>query len=259
VTEEHGREGLAFRRTVEQAGFARLSHLVVTDPELSDGAVRLYARLLWYARRDVRCWPGRERLAQDLGVSLATIKRRIAELVDRGLITREQRLNKTAMTWIEDLATVYGEAEAVDNSVQLKNDPDVQLKNDPHMSSSNLTHKEEQEEETDMKDVGSPPTQVQTCNALIDFGVTPTVARWLARRCDPEHVRGWLAYTRQAEGLHSPVAFVVAKLRDGEPPPATERESEVERRHRYAEWLQGGDVLKSSRSDYRHDNARERH
>jgi hypothetical protein len=244
---------------VEQAGFARLSHLVVTDPELSDGAVRLYARLLWYARRDVRCWPGRERLAQDLGVSLATIKRRIAELVDRGLITREQRLNKTAMTWIEDLATVYGEAEAVDNSVQLKNDPDVQLKNDPHMSSSNLTHKEEQEEETDMKDVGSPPTQVQTCNALIDFGVTPTVARWLARRCDPEHVRGWLAYTRQAEGLHSPVAFVVAKLRDGEPPPATERESEVERRHRYAEWLQGGDVLKSSRSDYRHDNARERH
>jgi hypothetical protein len=191
-------------------------------------------------------------------VSLATIKRRIAELVDRGLITREQRLNKTAMTWIEDLATVYGEAEAVDNSVQLKNDPDVQLKNDPHMSSSNLTHKEEQEEETDMKDVGLPPTQVQTCNALIDFGVTPTVARWLARRCDPEHVRGWLAYTRQAEGLHSPVAFVVAKLRDGEPPPATERESEVERRYRYAEWLQGGDVLKSSLSDYRHDNARER-
>jgi DNA-binding transcriptional ArsR family regulator len=244
---------------VEQAGFARLSHLVVTDPELSDGAVRLYARLLWYARRDVRCWPGRERLAQDLGVSESTIRRRLSDLIDRGLITREQRgMGKTAMTYIEDLATVYGEAEAVDNSSPVKNDAASSVKNDAASAPSNLTHKEEQEEETDMKDVGLPPTQVQTCNALIDFGVTPTVARWLARRCDPEHVRGWLAYTRQAEGLHSPVAFVVAKLRDGEPPPATERESEVERRHRYAEWLQGGDVLKSSRSDYRHDNARER-
>jgi S-DNA-T family DNA segregation ATPase FtsK/SpoIIIE len=51
----------------------------------------------------------------------------------------------------------------------------------------------------------------------------------------------------------------VAQLSDGAPPPATERESEVERGHRYAEWLPGGDVLKSSCSDYRHGNARERH
>ena len=216
-------EGLRFRRAVEQAGFARLSHLIVTDTELSDGAVRLYARLLYYARQDVRCWPGRQRLADDLGVSKATIKRRIAELVDRGLITRERRgMHKTAITWIEDLATVYS-GEPVDNSRQVKNDPSRQVKNDPSIDGSKMTHKEETEEETKADDDGWTDIQRQSLTILTEAGadVTQTV-RAVARRRTPDDVQGMIDAARCKPGLTNPLGWAIARLRDGEVPPRIE-------------------------------------
>jgi len=238
MTEERG--GLAFRRAVEQAGFARLSHLIVTDPDLSDGAVRLYARLLWYARQDIRCWPGRDRLAHDLNVSKPTIDRRLAELVDRGLITREQRLNQSAMTWIEDLAEVY--KETVDNSVPIKNDKDVPIKNDKDMSLSNLIGKEETEEETDMNGGDDINKNIATkTTTLTAFGVSQSVAEHLAQQRSLEEIKGWLEYAARADGLRNPVAFVVSRLQRGEPVPERKGNNGDERRRdidgKYAKYI----------------------
>jgi hypothetical protein len=87
-----------------------------------------------------------------------------------------------------------------------------------------------------MKGVGVSPTeQKQSLSLLMAFGVTESVARSLARDCDPERVKGWIRYTEQAKGLHSPVAFVVSKLRAGEDPP--QQADDTEDRQRYLEWV----------------------
>lgn len=226
-------EGLAFRNPVRQEGWAQVYHVLTLDQDLSDGAFRLYVLLLRYARRGENCWPGRDRLAQDLGKDTRTIERRLRELVGRGLITREQRLNQTAMTWIEDVEDAYG-------SVPVKNVEDVPGRDVEDLSPSEVSGKEEAEEETDM--VGVLTTeQGQSLSLLTDFGVTEGVARVLARDCDSQDVRGWIEYARRARGLHTPVAFVVSKLKAGEPVPArvdAQEDSGPANRRRYLEWAQ---------------------
>jgi DNA-binding transcriptional ArsR family regulator len=237
------REGLAFRRAVEQAGFARLSHLVVTDQNLSDGAVRLYARLLYYARQDIRCWPGVARLASDLGKSERTVAYRIEELEERGLITREQRgKGKTAFTWIEDLEDVYA-GKPVDNSSPAKNCRASPAKNCRALALQKIADKEETEEETDMNGGGDNTKDIQTKTAtLTAFGVAGCVAERLARKRSIEEIKGWLEYAARANGLNNPVAFVVARLRDGEPVPDQKKGNGQERRPdsegKYAKYIQ---------------------
>jgi len=127
------------RRHVDAAGFAQLSHLVTMDAALNDGAVRVYALLLRYAQQKDKCWPGVARLAEDLDKSQPTIKRHLAVLVERGLVTRDRRRNTSSVTWLEDLETVYNSVVRNDtgikndtsNSGGIKNDPAVRIKNDP--------------------------------------------------------------------------------------------------------------------------------
>ncbi len=226
------REGLAFRNPVKQEGWAMIYHVLTLDRDLTDGAFRLYVLLLKYARQAEQCWPGRERLSKDLGKSVRTIDYRLDELVERGLITREQRLNTTAMTWIEDVEDAY-------RSVPAKNCMDVPAKNCRGMSLQKIATKEETEKETDMKDGGGhTKEQKQVVELLSDFGVSQAVATRLAAQRSLEDVRGWLAYAKAADGLQDPVAFVVARLRDGEVPPDNGKATEEDDRRRYLEWLQ---------------------
>jgi hypothetical protein len=203
------RNGLAFRNPVKRKGWAQVYHVLTMDEELSDGAFRLYVLLLKYAQQRGGCWPGRERLARDLGTTTRTIDRRLAELIERGLITRVQRVNQTAMTWIEDLEDVYAdEGEEV---------PD---KNVEPMTSTNLSRKEHEEEQQDMVDGGdtTKDTAIKT-TLLTTFGVARPVAVRLARARELEEIQGWIDYARRAEGLHNPVGLVVSRLRDDVPVP----------------------------------------
>jgi hypothetical protein len=159
------------------------------------------------------------RLASDLGKSERTIDYRIEELVGRGLITREQRRNQTAMTWIEDLEDVYA-GKSVDNSVNAKNCGDVNAKNCGDLATQKIAYKEETEEETDMSGGGDNTKDIQTkTTTLTAFGVAGSVAERLARQRSLEEIKGWLEYAARADGLNNPVAFVVARLRDGEAVP----------------------------------------
>jgi hypothetical protein len=225
-------EGLAFRNPVKRQGWAQVYHVLTLDTDLSDGAFRLYVLLLRYARQDNGCWPGRDRLAHDLGKSTRTVDYRLEELVRRGLVTREQRQNQTAMTWIEDVERVY-------HPVPARNCEDVPAKNCEDLSLQNLADKEETEEETGMKGGdGLTTRQRQSMHLLSGFGVTDSVARDLAQDCDPESVRAWITYTEHAQGLHNPAAFVVSKLKAGDPIPENGKDPADDRK-RYLEWVRG--------------------
>lgn len=222
-------EGLAFRNPVDALGFGLVHHILTLDQEISDGAYRLYALLLKYARDTAGCWPGRKRLAEDLGKSVPTVERRLAELVKRGLITRQQRLNQTAMTWIEDPRDVYADAVPIKNDgdeaahpVPIKNEGDVPIKNDGDMSPSKMMGKQHAEGETNIMhdgDVVSKHEKQQSIAALRSFGVAKAVAERLANRCHLRDTLGWIVYARRADGLRNPTGFVVSRLRDEVPIP----------------------------------------
>lgn len=79
--------------------FAQIPEDLVTDPALTDRAIRVYA-LLWVysSKKDRDAFPARRTLAEDLGVSLSTVDRGIGELVRRGAITVDERYDGDRQT-----------------------------------------------------------------------------------------------------------------------------------------------------------------
>lgn len=71
--------------------FASLPDELIADLCVSDGAVRLWARLDRYAREKRTAWPSRATLASELGCSVKTIDRRLDELVNAGWLTITHR------------------------------------------------------------------------------------------------------------------------------------------------------------------------
>lgn len=68
-------------------------------------------------------------------------------------------------------------------------------------------------------DHGLPMDKHDIFRQLTVFGVDEPVATRIAHHADPTDVREWLAYAQEAAGLNNPVAFVVRRLLDAEPPP----------------------------------------
>ena len=96
-----------------------------------------------------------------------------------------------------------------------------------------------QRKQTKQNDGGGHTKEQQQVVALLSgFGVSRAVAKRLATQRSPEEVEGWLAYAERANGLQDPVAFVVARLRDGETSPGDGKDTERDDRRRYLEWLQ---------------------
>jgi DNA-binding transcriptional regulator PaaX len=64
----------------------------MTSPDLTVMAKTLYGVLACYVDNDTRSWTvSRKRLASDLGVSEATVKRALRELQEAGVITRQRQ------------------------------------------------------------------------------------------------------------------------------------------------------------------------
>src|SRR5262245_29015793 len=69
--------------------FTQVHTALIRDPSLSNGAFRLFCVIQSYAWQDGYCWPGEERLAKDVGVSVRTIRNWLAELRKRMVWTGE--------------------------------------------------------------------------------------------------------------------------------------------------------------------------
>lgn len=68
--------------------FGIVSHEIISDPELSTQAKALYALLCCYADKNRQCYPTKNRLADELGVSVKTVKRYLSELYSKKYIKR---------------------------------------------------------------------------------------------------------------------------------------------------------------------------
>ena len=72
-------------------GFTQLPNFILRNPEISVGAKTVYALLLSYAWHNDLCFPGQDRLAQDIGLTRVRVTQLLAELQAVGLIEIERR------------------------------------------------------------------------------------------------------------------------------------------------------------------------
>ena len=74
-----------------QRGWTGVPNFILESKEISVGAKLIYAMLLKYARELDQCFPGQERLAQDMGNGERSVRRWLRELEKVGLISIKQR------------------------------------------------------------------------------------------------------------------------------------------------------------------------
>lgn len=77
-------------------GFTMVPNFLLTNKKLSVGAKLAYAMLLKYAWSDDACYPGQQKLADDMGSGERSIRTYLKELENEGLLEVTQRgLGKT--------------------------------------------------------------------------------------------------------------------------------------------------------------------
>lgn len=74
--------------------YSRAPRWVVRRKDLSTNAKAVFWALLDRANADDECWPSHRRIADDLGVSVSTVRRALKELADVGAVTVSQRSNE---------------------------------------------------------------------------------------------------------------------------------------------------------------------
>ena len=93
-------------------GFSQLPNFILRDKRLSFGARLTYSVLLSYAWQEDSCFPGQERMAQDLGTTDRSIRKFLNELKDHGYIDwKQQGLNKPNIYYILDYQPITSEAD----------------------------------------------------------------------------------------------------------------------------------------------------
>ena len=76
---------------VLQAGFTQVPNFILKDPKISVGAKVAYAMFLSYAWHNDFCFPGQDRLAEDMGMSRVRVTQLIAELERARMVTIQRR------------------------------------------------------------------------------------------------------------------------------------------------------------------------
>ena len=72
-------------------GFTQVPNFILKDPNISVGAKVAYAMFLSYAWHNDFCFPGQDRLAQDMGMSRVRVTQLIAELERARMVTIQRR------------------------------------------------------------------------------------------------------------------------------------------------------------------------
>ncbi len=72
-------------------GFTQVPNFILVSKKVSVGAKLAYAMLLKYAWADDYCFPGQERLAEDMGCTRQSVNKFIKELSQAGFLNVERR------------------------------------------------------------------------------------------------------------------------------------------------------------------------
>jgi DNA-binding transcriptional MocR family regulator len=76
--------------------FAQTPIWTICDPNITDGALRLFAYLAWRQGNDNSCWPSVPTMAHDLNVSEQTIRRRLRELESENYLVTTHRIGRSS-------------------------------------------------------------------------------------------------------------------------------------------------------------------
>jgi len=76
---------------VARGGFTQVPNFILRDANLSVGAKVVYSMFLSYAWHNDSCFPGQERLAEDMGMSRSRVTELVTELEKAGLVTIQRR------------------------------------------------------------------------------------------------------------------------------------------------------------------------
>ena len=80
---------------LSQRAFTQVPNAILRSDKISPGAKLTYTLLLSYAWHNDFCFPGQDRLADDMGIARQTANRHIKELADKGFIAiKRQGLNR---------------------------------------------------------------------------------------------------------------------------------------------------------------------
>lgn len=109
TTNEYGNELAA-----EPTYFEQIPHWVMSHPDITGNAIRLYLQLRKYSNKDFTAYPSRRRLADDLGISIPTVDSAKEVLISIGAITMEHRGSPTNNSQTSNLYTVMWQ-EPVNN------------------------------------------------------------------------------------------------------------------------------------------------
>jgi biotin operon repressor len=82
---------LATTDPVACGGFTQVPNFILKDAALSVGAKITYAMFLSYAWNNDSCFPGQERLAEDMGLTRVRVTQLIGELEAAGLVSIQRR------------------------------------------------------------------------------------------------------------------------------------------------------------------------
>ena len=76
---------------ITQHGFTQVPNVILNDKNISVGGKLTYAMLLKYAWSEAGCFPGQQRLADDMGAGERSIRTYLKELEALGYLKIEQR------------------------------------------------------------------------------------------------------------------------------------------------------------------------
>lgn len=76
---------------VARGGFTQVPNFILRDSNLTIGAKLTYAMFLSYAWHNEMCFPGQDRLADDIGMSRTSVTAFIGELEKKGLVAIQRR------------------------------------------------------------------------------------------------------------------------------------------------------------------------
>jgi len=82
---------LATNDPVARGGFTQVPNFILRDPNISLGAKVAYSMFLHFAWNNDSCFPGQERLAGHMGMSVSRVNEFIKELEAGGLIEITRR------------------------------------------------------------------------------------------------------------------------------------------------------------------------
>src|SRR6266404_6243844 len=82
---------LATDNPILRGGFTQVPNFILRDSKLSIGAKVTYAMFLSYAWHNDFCFPGQERLAADMGMSISRVNEFIKTLQVAGLVEINRR------------------------------------------------------------------------------------------------------------------------------------------------------------------------